>query len=289
MDWNYVKSFLAIAETGSLDSASQKLRISTTTVFRHIHALEKETGSRLFDRVRGQYQLTDAGVEMMSPARQIMNSFDTIDAKVSGRDQSPSGLVRITAPTSFSYFLLPDYFARFHAEYPDIQIELMTSNQEFNMTQRYADIAIRVAQNPPEHLVGHEVRTLSWGIYGTESDTATDDLNTLFARTFIGACGTLHSHPAFKWLETRCGETKQHQCDDLVAMAHLARAGNGLACLPTDLAIPGLKLLAPLSDIASNKLWVLTHPDLRHIERIKQSMRWISKSLRSEPRLAQAV
>ena len=145
------------------------------------------------------------------------------------------------------------------------------------MTQRYADIAIRVAQNPPEHLVGHEVRTLSWGIYGTESDAATDDLSTLFSRTFIGACGTLHSHPVFKWLETRGSETKQHQCDDLVAMAHLARA------------IPGLKLLAPLSDIASNKLWVLTHPDLRHIERIKQSMRWISKSLRSEPRLSQAV
>ena len=286
MDWNYMKSFLAIAETGSLEQASQKLRVSSTTVFRHIHALEKETGARLFDRVRGDYQLTEAGADMLHPARQIMNSFDAINLNISGRDVSPSGLVRITAPTSFSYFLLPDCFARFHTEHPDIQLELLTSNQEFNMTQRYADIAIRVASHPPEHLVGREVRKISWAIYGTSDDVATDDLDFLLQQNFIGACGTLRSHPVFTWLE-KCHRGKIHQqSDDLIAMAQLALSGCGFACLPTDLAIPGLKRITVLKDIAPNRLWVLTHPDLRHIERIKLTMRWIASTLKNEPKLS---
>ncbi|NIZ03676.1 LysR family transcriptional regulator [Thalassospira lucentensis] len=286
MDWNYMKSFLAIAETGSLEQASQKMRVSSTTVFRHIHALEKETGARLFDRVRGHYQLTEAGADMLQPARQIMNSFDAINHHISGRDISPSGLVRITAPTSFSYFLLPDCFARFRETYPDIQLELLASNQEFNMTQRYADIAIRIASHPPDHLVGREIRTISWAIYGTPDDAATDDLDFLLQQDFIGACGTLRSHPVYQWFEkSHRGEIHQ-QCDDLIAMAHLARAGNGFACLPTDLAVPGLKRLTLLNDIAPNRLWVLTHPDLRQVERIKLTMRWIANTLKNDPKLS---
>ena len=104
MDWNYIKSFLAIAETGSLELAAQKIQVSTTTIFRHVHALENQTGARLFDRIRGQYSLTDAGTEMLAPARQIMNNFEIISTTLSGADALPAGLVRITAPTSFMPF-----------------------------------------------------------------------------------------------------------------------------------------------------------------------------------------
>ena len=285
MDWNYIKSFLAIAETGSLEQAAQKIRVSSTTVFRHIHALEEQAGARLFDRIRGQYNLTDAGTEMLVPARQIMNSFDIINTTISGADALPAGLVRITAPTSFSYFFLPDHLARFQERWPDIEIELLASNQEFNMTQRYADIAVRVAANPPEHLVGKEIRTLEWGIYGASDKYAPARLDDLLYEPFIGASGTLASHSPYKWLDAKGMKPQKQKTDDLIAMAHLARAGCGLACLPSDIALPGLRLLAPLPEITANKLWVLTHPDLRNISRIRETMRWISKSLKDEPRL----
>jgi DNA-binding transcriptional LysR family regulator len=285
LDWNYIKSFLAIAETGSLEQAAQKIRVSSTTVFRHIHALEEQAGVRLFDRIRGQYNLTDAGTEMLVPARQIMNSFDIINTTISGADALPAGLVRITAPTSFSYFFLPDNIARFQERWPDIDIELLASNQEFNMTQRYADIAVRVAANPPDHLVGKEIRTLEWGIYGAADKYVHAKLDDLLSEPFIGASGTLASQSPYKWLDAKGIKPQRQKTDDLIAMAHLARAGCGLACLPTDIALPGLRLLAPLPEVTANKLWVLTHPDLRNISRIRETMRWISKSLKDEPRL----
>ncbi|MBP3125979.1 LysR family transcriptional regulator [Thalassospira sp. ER-Se-21-Dark] len=286
MDWNYIKSFLAIAETGSLELAAQKIRVSNTTVFRHIHALEEQAGTRLFDRIRGQYSLTDAGTEMLVPARQIMNSFDVIKTTISGADATPAGLVRITAPTSFSYFFLPDHLASFQDQWPDIQIDLLASNLEFNMTQRYADIAVRVAPNPPEHLVGKEIRALEWGIYGAADRYQPAKLDDLLAEPFIGASGTLASYAPYKWLDANRRTPHKQQTDDLIAMAHLVGAGCGLACLPSDLALPGLRLLAPLPEIPANKLWVLTHPDLRNISRIRETMRWIAKSLKDEPRLS---
>ena len=285
MDWNYIKSFLAIAETGSLELAAQKIRVSTTTIFRHVHALENQTGARLFDRIRGQYSLTDAGTEMLAPARQIMNNFEIISTNLSGADALPAGLVRITAPTSFSYFFLPDHLARFQERWPDIQIELLASNHEFNMTQRYADIAVRVAVSPPEHLVGKEVRTLQWGVYGAADEYAPADLDDLLNTPFVGASGTLASYAPYKWLDAKRRHPYRQQTDDLIAMAQLACAGCGLACLPSDLALPGLRLLAPMPEVAANKLWVLTHPDLRNISRIRETMRWISKSLKDDPRL----
>lgn len=285
MDWNYIKSFLAIVETGTLELAAQKIRVSTTTVFRHLHALEEKTGSRLFDRISGQYRLTDAGTEMLVPARQIMNSFDVINTHVAGADADLDGLVRITAPTSFSYFLLPDYIAAMNERWPGIQVELLASNLEFNMTQRYADIAVRIAQNPPEHLVGTAVRNLEWGIYGAAGHVAPGKLDGLLDERFVGASGSLSGHAAFRWLDQKCRQPYKQRTDDLIAMAQLARAGCGLACLPTDLAVPGLQLVAQLPDISTNKLWVLTHPDLRNVSRIRETMRWISTSLRNEPRL----
>ncbi|WP_287465897.1 MULTISPECIES: LysR family transcriptional regulator [unclassified Thalassospira] len=285
VDWNYIKSFLAIVETGNLEQAAQKIRVSTTTVFRHIHALEEQTGSRLFDRIRGQYHLTDTGNEMLVPARQIMNSFDTISTHVAGADTDLGGLVRLTAPTSFSYFLLPDCIAKLHQRWPEIQVELLASNLEFNMTQRYADIAIRVAANPPDHLVGTEVRTIEWGIYGATGKYTPDGLDTMFDHRFIGGAGNLVGHATFKWLDQHIRKPYKHRTDDLIAMAQLAHAGCGLACLPADLARPGLQLLAKLPDVPANRLWVLTHPDLRHISRIRETMRWISKSLKNDTRL----
>jgi len=287
-----VKSFLAVVDAGSLEKAAEHLNVSNTTVFRHIHALEKETGTRLFERIKGRYSLTDAGEEMLAPARQILNNFEAINLSVSGRDIAAAGTVRITAPTSFAYFILPDYFARLQTAYPDISLELLASNQEFNMAERHADIAIRVAELPPEYLVGREIRKIDWGLYANHdmAKKTEQNFNALkfpdrLPGGFIGASGALRNHPVFKWLDENHADRIIHRSDDFVAMAGLARAGIGYACLPADLAIPDLERVTSLHQFASNRLWVLTHPELKRIERIKLVLQWLGNALKNEPRL----
>ncbi len=289
MNWNDLKLFLAVAETGSLIGAARDLGVSNTTVFRHLNAFEKGIGSRLFERIKGGYELTELGEEMLVLARGISSTFDDIDRKIIGKDTAPKGTVKLTAPSSFSYYFLPGYIADFNKEYPDILIELLVSNQELNMTNRNADIALRVSQAPPEHLVGRQIAQIKWGVYAggnyvTEFG-APEREDDLAGHHLIGGAGQLREHAAFTWLEKKHADNITQRSDDLIAMASLAEAGQGLAFLPDDLARPGLHHCFTFAPAGQNALWILTHPDLRKVERIKIVMRYLADALTSEQRL----
>ena len=165
MDWNALKLFLAISEGGSLAAAAKKLGVNHSTVFRRLNSLEQDLGGRLFERHTHGYELTSTGKGIMTLAQNIAKEFDNLERRVLGKDATPSGVVKITAPNNIAYHFLPRYIAEFHQHYPDIQIELLVSNQEFNMNNRQADIAVRATPNPPEHLIGKALCEISWGVY----------------------------------------------------------------------------------------------------------------------------
>jgi len=168
MDWNLIKSFLAIERTGSLLSAAKGLGVNHSTVFRRLNLLEKAIDGRVFERLGNRYELTSIGVEMLEYAQQIENSFYTLERKIVGKDLKPKGVVKITAPPRIAYSYLPRYIELFNQLYPDICVELLVSNQEFNMTNRQADIAVRATLQPPKHLVGRKICTIGWSAYASD-------------------------------------------------------------------------------------------------------------------------
>jgi len=286
MDWNLIKSFLAIERTGSLLAAARQLGVNHSTVFRRLNAFEKEIGGRVFERVNNRYELTSIGIEMIAHAQRIENSFDTIERKIVGTDSNPKGVVKITAPTNIAYRYLPRYIEKFNQIYPNIHIELLVSNQEFNMTNRQADIAVRATPSPPEHLVGRQVSTINWGAYASRRyeiklglPTVVDDLH---GHSLIGATGALRNLPVFTWLEKNWSQNITARCDELVAMSYFAEAGQGIAFLPDDQTRSGIVRLFDLGLDHTSDLWLLTHPDLRNVERIKLVMRHLSKAFMGE-------
>ena len=86
MDWNAIRIFLALCDSGTLAGAADRTGVSHATAFRHMAALETDLGTRLFDRVKGRYVLTDAGREMQVIGQSIARSFDDIERRVAGRD-----------------------------------------------------------------------------------------------------------------------------------------------------------------------------------------------------------
>ena len=290
MDWNSLKLFLAIADNRSLVGAARQLRVSHTTVFRHLNSFEIEIGSRLFERIRGDYELTEVGEELLVLARGVSGSFDAIDRKIIGQDIQPRGVVKLTAPTSFSYGFLPGYLAVFKEQYPDIHVELLVTNQELNMTNRTADIALRIVENPPEHLVGRLIRSIQWGVYASKDYLREfgmpNNVKDLKKHILIGAAGTLQSHPVFSLLEKQLPEQIGHRSDDFFAMSCLAEASHGLAIIPDELCRPDLQRCFTFEPAGQNKLWILTHPDLRKVERIKILLRFLASAFSAEDRLA---
>ncbi|OUR95691.1 hypothetical protein A9Q84_14415 [Halobacteriovorax marinus] len=286
MDWNSMKIFLAIAENGNLMSASKTLELSHSTVFRRLNDFEEKVGGRLFERIEGKYELTELGDELQKLAKPVALSFDDIERHIIGKDMKPHGTVRITAPTSFAYNYLPKYLKSFHKLYPDIQIELLVSDQEVNMTNRKADMAIRVSSSPSEHLVGRMVKEITWSVYASKKYLTKNgrpkDLKDLSEHKLIGASTNLKNIPTFTWMDKKHEDNIIVRSDDLVTMSHLAGADLGLAILPDDLKHAKIERLFSFKPSKGNKLWILTHPDLRKVERIKIAMKFFAEALSGE-------
>lgn len=286
MDWNSMKTFLAIAESGNLLSASKILCLSHSTVFRRLNDFEEKIGGRLFERIEGKYELTELGDDLLKLAKPVAISFDDIERYIIGKDMMPNGTVKITTPTSFAYNFLPKYINDFHQLYPHISIELLVSDQEINMTNRQADIAIRVSSSPPEHLVGRKVKEIKWSVYASKKylrkNGRPKELKDLSNHHFIGASNNLKNLPSFSWLDKKHINNIKLRSDNLVTMSHLAGEGLGIAILPDDLKHSKIERLFDFKHSQINKLWILTHPDLRKVERIKIVMNYFAEALSRE-------
>lgn len=282
MDWNALKVFLAIAKDGSLAAAAKSLTVNHSTVFRRLNTFENEIGGRLFERLSHGYVLTPMGEELLVEAQRISAAFDDMERHIVGKDIQPKGTVKITAPNNIAYCYLPNYLTEFNQHYPDIKIELLVSNLEFNMNNRQADIAVRATPAPPEHLVGRKVRSISWGVYASKNYKSALDLprniRQLGEHKLIGATGSMRGLPAYLWLDKNLPQQITTRCDDLVSMASFVEAGQGLALLPDDQMRQGIEKLFVFEPGSNSDIWLLTHPDLRHVERIKLLMQHLAKA-----------
>ena len=144
IDWDDVRYFLAVARGGSVRAAAGRLGVNHSTVLRRIAQLEDRLGAQMFEKRPSGYRLTDAGEEVLELANQMEASSHQLETRVFGRDQGVRGLLRVTlAPTLASHLLMPDLaeFARLH---PDIELDILSSGALANLTNREADVALRV-------------------------------------------------------------------------------------------------------------------------------------------------
>src|SRR5580698_250530 len=168
IDWDDVRYFLAVARGGSVRAAAERLEVTHSTVLRRIAQLEERLGVQMFEKLPSGYRLTDAGVEVLEFAEQMEASSNRLETRVFGRDESVRGLLRVTlAPILATHLLMPDFadFARLH---PDIEMEILSSGGLANLTNREADVAIRVVYDRktlPLNLDGMEGPELFGGVY----------------------------------------------------------------------------------------------------------------------------
>jgi DNA-binding transcriptional LysR family regulator len=168
IDWDDVRYFLAVARGGSVRAAAERLGVNHSTVLRRIAQLEERLGVHMFEKLPSGYRLTAAGEEVLEFADQMEASSHLLETRVFGRDQSVRGLLRVTlAPPLATHLLMPDFadFARLH---PDIEMEILSSGELANLTNREADVAIRVVYDRktlPLNLHGLKGPELFGGVY----------------------------------------------------------------------------------------------------------------------------
>jgi len=281
-DWNDLRFFLAVADAGSLSGASKQLKVNHSTVFRRITAFEERIGVRLFDRIDRRYHLTAAGEQILNRGQSISQAIHSIEREVEGQDYQLQGKVRITAPESIALFHLPKILQQLRIKYPGIDIELMISGDDYNLSRREADIAIRATSTPPDYLIGKKIGVIPYYFYA--SDTYLSSVKVpktpqeLIQHPIIGGDTSRYHIKAYRWLEDDFHQAIVMRCNSLLGMAQLARADVGVALLPTD-HNKDLSIVCDTGQDFQSGLWLLTHPDLRHNARVKVCMDWIAENL----------
>lgn len=152
-DWNQVRAFLATAEEGSLSAAARALGQTQPTLSRQVAALEEELGVTLFERAGRAMALTTAGVELLEHVKVMADAANRISLSASGQSQVIEGRVAITATENVASQQLPSIVKKIHAIAPNIQIDILPSNEVQDLTRREADISIRHARPEQPDLI----------------------------------------------------------------------------------------------------------------------------------------
>ncbi len=284
MKWDDLQLVLAVTQAGSLSGAARALRLSHATVFRRLAALEQRLSVTLFERHRHGYTPTLAGEELAASAERVREEIHRAERRLTGQDLKLSGSLRVTTTDTLFAGLLSPIFADFRRAFPEIRLEVAISNQRHSLSHREADIALRPTHAPPPTLVGRQLGTLALAVYGQRQRWEPVSSDRLAAARWIGPDAHMGDTALEKWM------TDKHvvyRLDSLLAIQHALRLGNEVAVLPCYLGDADhtlLRLGEPVAALAT-PLWLLTHPDLRHLARVRAFMEAVTDGVRQ--RLAQ--
>ena len=271
ISWDDLRLVSAVGEAGTLTGAARKLGVDHSTAFRRLGALEVRLGVRLFERARDGYAPTPAGEATIAAAGRMLADLGDLEQRLAGEDLRPAGAVRMTTTDTLLDFLAP-LLAAFRAAHPEITVEIVAANAFFTLTRRDADVAIRPAAAAPENLVGRRIATLATALYAAPDYLARRSHEDLRRHDWVAPDDSLGHLGSAKWMQAEIpAERVVVRANSLLALRAAARAGLGIASLPCYLADPDpalARVRAPLPEMAS-ALWLLTHPDLRRVARIR--------------------
>ena len=289
-DWSLVRSFLAALDQGSLLGAARLLHMSQPTVGRHIAELESQLGVVLFERTGRGLVPTTMALQLAEAARGMEAGALQLARTLAGAQGQTGGTVRITASVPVAVQLMPPVLARLRLALPDIQIELVSSNQVSDLLRREADIAVRMVRPAQASLIAKKIGDVGLGAYAHRSYLARRSplrqLSDLLQQDLIGSDtdpSILQGFAAVGFPVSR--EAFALRSDDFIVQWQAVRAGLGVGFCADYLArtepdvvpvLPGLLKIPPLP------MWLGVHREIRTNRRIRAVYDFLAEAL---PRL----
>ncbi len=275
-DWNRTRAFLVTAEEGSLSAAARALNTTQPTLGRQVSALEDELGVILFERIGKRLLLTPGGLDLLEQVKDMATAASQISLMASGQSQQLEGLVTISASELYGTYLLPPVIKKIRAAEPGVEIEVVASNAESDLSRREADIAIRNFQPTQSELIAKKIGEHQAGLYASS--------------TYLKQCPPIRStkdlanHPFIGFDRSdnlinglaELGLSLQHANFPLISQnqsvqLQLVKEGLGIGILPDSIArdIAEIEQLPIPGPVISYPLWLTAHRELRHSRRIR--------------------
>jgi DNA-binding transcriptional LysR family regulator len=148
---------VAVADAGSLSAAGRRLNVPLTTVSRKVSELEAHLGTQLIQRSSRRITLTDAGTAYLEACRRILDDIGEAERAASGEYQTPRGELMITAPVVLGRLHVLPIICHFLKVYPEIDVRLVQSDRNINLTDEHIDLAVRIGALPDSSMTATRV------------------------------------------------------------------------------------------------------------------------------------
>jgi DNA-binding transcriptional LysR family regulator len=211
-------------------------------------------------------------------------AVNALQQRVADAHREISGVVRVTCPEPIVLRIAgSDFLDRFHERYPAVKVDFVMSDRYLDLTRGEADVALRSGDTVDNELIGRKIGDSLWAVYASrkylERHPPPQRAEDLANHALVGFDEGMSQHRAAQWLATVAPNAHVGaRNDSVLGLVYSAKAGLGLAALPTALgdAEPDLlRVLGPIPELT--RIWrVLTTHELRHTPRVSAFFEFVA-------------
>ena len=263
---------LALVRGGSLAAAAERLGVDASTVFRSLQRIERGLARPLFDRTRSGYQANELAIELVEHAERMEVAVEAARSSLAAAPTEVSGTVRITTTDTLLHGLVAPALRGLQVVHPLLSYELHTGNELASLTRRDADIAVRATKRPPQHLVGKQIGPIRVALYAAKRGGVSKFAEVEAGNAdWIAPDDALPEHPSVLWRKRHFPKANpRYRVSSILSVLELVALGLGVGIVPLFLAEgrSDVVRLTEVLDDCETELWLLTHPESRHLRRV---------------------
>ncbi|WP_417512793.1 LysR family transcriptional regulator [Minwuia sp.] len=296
LDWDHLQSFRAVLREGGLSQAARARGMSQPSIGRHVDALEVRLGGALFTRSRIGMTPTALALTLAPHADAMAHAAAALKRTAASDSTAISGPIRLTAAEVMAQEVLPRILTEFADDHPDIEFELVSSNQPLDLLTREADMAVRMVRPEQQAVIARRIATSRIHLYAhrayIEAHGMPQAMKDLQGHRLIG----YDRNPMAIRMAAGLGipvtpDTFTFRSDSETAQLAMLRAGYGIGGVQVPLAARDPDLLPVMSDRLSFDLeiWLAMHERLKTSLPMRLLMDHLASGLADYARGADAV
>ena len=280
MNWDKLKIFHAVAESGNFTKATYILNLSQSAISRQIQSLEQELKTQLFERHARGLSLTENGEYLFKTAHEVISKLKDVESTLIDKKNKPSGKLTVTTVVSFGTTWLTPRIQEFMKLNPEIEIELIFDDEELDLSTRQADIGIWMRRPKQLNYIQKKLIDINYHIYGSakylEQYGHLKSLSDLNKHKFI-SYGRGAPSPVFNpdWalkLGVKDGKKRKPimKVNSVYGLLLAVQSGVGLAALPDymTVSVPNIVRVLPQIEGPKTEAHFVYPQSLKNVARV---------------------
>jgi DNA-binding transcriptional LysR family regulator len=249
MDLRHIRTFVTVAELGTVSKAALRLHVAQPALSRQILNLENELDLKLFDRVGGRLLLTNEGEQLLSHCRGLLTYMRALGEQAQLLRRGDVGVLRVSASPHLMEGIFPDIVRHYAERYPNVQVRLIDAvgTESFAMLERGE---VHLVQTLVRAIAPDEQRFASYPLAPMEMLAACHprlklgkngkvEIDSLAPYPLLQATTDFVMRRSFDAACRVAGFTPNYvlECRAPHALLAMAEAGNGVAIIPSALRV----------------------------------------------------